>query len=319
MRIYLLILLICSNFLYAEIYPNQPITIVVAFGEGGSTDRMVRSMSFFLQEELKTPVKIINIKGKASLNASKFVLEQPNDGYTIYASTFSPYLVNNILKKDADFSIDDFSIINFQWFDFDFIAVNKNSEFNSIQELLQHIKNKKNKKLTVAVLEDSSAHLVLNILLKKMNLSVSDINIKFYQGGEKARNALKNSIVDFIIIGAQGSEHSRSFIKPLAVVKKARSKKWDAPTLNEELIKLGIQIPAIEGSIRGFAVTTKFKENYPNRYNLLIKSFKNVLSKKKIQNHLKEMKIGSIWLGPIESEKILYETFNIFSSESEDN
>jgi tripartite-type tricarboxylate transporter receptor subunit TctC len=305
--------------LYAEIYPNRPITIVVGFGEGGSTDRMVRSMSYTLQEELKTPIKIINIKGDGSLNASKYVLKQLDDGYTIYASTFLPYLVNSILKKDSNFTIKDFSIINFQWFDFDFIAVNKNSEFNSILELLQHIKNKKNKKLTVAVLQDSSAHLLLKILLKKMNLSLSDINIKFYDGGEKARNALKNSIVDFIIIGAQGSEHYRNFIKPLVVIKKARSKKWDAPTLNEELIKLNIQVPAVEGSIRGFAVSTKFKENHPNRYNLIIKSFKNILSKKKMQNHLKRMKIGSTWLGPIESEKILYETFNIFSDESGDD
>lgn len=319
MKIYLLIFLIYFNFLYAETYPNKPITIVVGFGEGGSTDRMVRSMAYSLQEELKVPIKIINIKGNASLNASKFVLEQPNDGYIIYASTFSPYLFNNILKKNANFTINDFSIINFQWFDYDFIAVNKNSEFNSILELIQHIKNKKNKKLTVAVLEDSSGHLLLKILLKKLSLSLSDVNIKFYDGGEKARIALKNSIVDFIVIGAQGSEHYRNFIKPLAVIKKSRSRKWDAPTLDEELMKLDIKIPVVEGSIRGFAVSTKFKENYPNRYNLLTKSLKNILSEKKIQNQLKKMKIGSIWLGPIESEKILYETFNIFNEESTDN
>lgn len=317
MKIYLLIFLIFSNFLYAEIYHNKPITIVVGLGEGGSTDRMVRSMSYSLQEELKTPIKIINIKGNGSLNASKYVLDQPDDGYTIYASAFSPYLFNNILKKDSNFTIDDFSIINLQWFDFDFIAVNKNSEFNSIIELLNHIKDKKDKRLTVAILEDSSAHLLLKVLLKKMNLSLSDINIKFYNGGEKARNALKNSIVDFIIIGAQGSEQYRNFIKPLVVIKKTRSKRWDAPTLNEELIQLNIQISNIEGSIRGFAVTTKFKENHPHRYNTIIKSFKNILSKKKMQNHLKKMKIGSTWLGPVESERILYENFNVFYNESQ--
>lgn len=314
MKIYLLILLISFSFLKAEVYPSKPITFVVGFGKGGSTDRMVRSMSYYLQEEFKVPINVINIKGNGTLNATKYVLSQPNDGYTIYASTFSPYLVNTALKNDSNFIIDDFSMLNFQWFDFDFIAVNKNSKFNSVLELFSYMKNKKNKKLKVAVLPNSSAHIILKLLLKKLNIPQSNINIEFYNGGEKARNAVKNSIVDFIIIGAQGSEGYRTFIKPLAVVKKKKSKRWDAPTLNEELQKINIEMPLLEGSIRGFAVTTKFKESHPTRYNLIVKSFKNILSKKKVQKLLKEEKIGYTWVGPVESEKILKETFNIFNN-----
>jgi tripartite-type tricarboxylate transporter receptor subunit TctC len=188
LKIYVLILLTLFNFLKAEIYPSKPITLVVGFGQGGSTDRMVRSMSYYLEEEFKVPINVINIKSKGTLTASKYVLSQPNDGYTIYASTFLPYLVNTVLEEDSNFTIDDFSMLNFQWFDFDFIAVNKNSKFNSILELISYMKNPENKKLTVAVLPNSSAHIILKLLLKNEFLVLSlysspqiDSNVGFFQ------------------------------------------------------------------------------------------------------------------------------------------
>ena len=102
-----------SSHSIADDYPNQSITFVVGFGVGGSVDRMTRAMSSKLGEILGQPVQVINKKGAGTLLAAKHVLAKPSDGYTVFASAFSPYLSNTILEGNADYSIDDFFFYQF--------------------------------------------------------------------------------------------------------------------------------------------------------------------------------------------------------------
>ena len=115
----------------ADDYPNKPITIVVGFGVGGSADRMTRAMSNYIAEAIGQPVQVINKRGAGTLLAANYVLDQPHDGYTVFASGFSPYLSNTILEGNADYTIEDFAYLNFQWFDEDLIALNRDSEYES--------------------------------------------------------------------------------------------------------------------------------------------------------------------------------------------
>ena len=139
--LYLLITL-CSPVVHAQEFPDQPFTLVVGFGIGGSVDRMTRVVSNYLAEELGQPVQVINRNGAGTLLAANYVLGRPHDGYTIFASAFSPYLSNTILEGNADYSIDDFSYINFQWFDEDLIALSKASKYKNLQKFFQTCKNR---------------------------------------------------------------------------------------------------------------------------------------------------------------------------------
>ena len=91
----------------ADAYPDRPVTIVVGFGIGGSADRMTRTMAPFLGAALGQPVVVVNKGGAGTLLAASYVLEQPPDGYTVFATGYSPYLSNTILEGNADYSIDD--------------------------------------------------------------------------------------------------------------------------------------------------------------------------------------------------------------------
>lgn len=101
---------------------------------------MTRIMIPLLQEELGVELDVKNIKDNASLDATKYFLSQKNDGYTLFSSAFSPYLLNVILRDDTNFSLEDFEIINLQWFEFDLFLVNKDSKFESLLEILEYIK-----------------------------------------------------------------------------------------------------------------------------------------------------------------------------------
>lgn len=304
-----------SSSLLADNYPSKPVNVVVGFGIGGSADRMTRTMSTFLSDELDGRVKVVNKKGAGTQIAANYVLKKPADGYTIFASTFAPYLANTILSGGAKYSMEDFDFINIQWFDFELLAVNKNSKYNNMVDLLNAIKNNP-KKIKAAVVQGSGGHLILKLLLDKYNIPQENLNLVTYSSGGKARTAVAGGQVDLIAISAQGSESIREFIKPLAIVKDKRMKQWDAPTLNDSIASLGIKLPVFSGSMRGFAVSKDMKEKYPLRYKKLTEAMQRTLATKSVQKFLSKSDIGYTWTGPEKSNELILESYNIFKSYS---
>jgi putative tricarboxylic transport membrane protein len=293
-------------------YPDKPINLVVGFGVGGSADRMTRSVSSFLSDKLDQAVRVVNKKGAGTMLAANYVLKAPADGYTVFASTFAPYMSNTIIHGGAKYKIDDFAFINAQWFDFDLIATNKDKPYNSLAELLTAIKEKPGK-ISAAVVQGSAGHLMVNLLLKNNGIPQKNLNLVTYNSGGKARSAAAGGQVDFIAISAEGCEGIREFLKPLAVVLDEPSKSWDAPVVNEALKPLGVTVPVLPGSIRGFAVKAEVKEQHPERFQKLVDAFQELLTDKGVKKFLKGNKIGSDFIGPDKTQELMQENYEVFN------
>lgn len=298
-----------------EDFPNQPIRLIVGFGVGGSSDRLARAMAPFLAEELKTHIEIITKEGESSKIAASYVLEQPADGYTIFATTFTPYLAHTILTKNAPYTIEDFNFINIQWFDHDIIAVNSESPYHSLAELLNLIKSGK-QKIKIAVMEGSSGHFLLELLMHNYKIERKNIELHLFSNGKLAREAITQKTVDMILISSEGSELIREHLRTLAVCSKERLSQWDVPTVNEAVSPLGFQIPNLYGSMRGFAVSAQFKKNYPKRYTRLVQSLIKILARKEVQRILRAEKIGGVWIGPKKSNALVQQTFSVYQENS---
>ena len=299
----------------ADEYPQRPITIVVGFGVGGSADRMTRAMSTFIGDAIGQPVQVINKRGAGTLLAANYVLDQPHDGYTVFASGFSPYLSNTILEGNADYTIDDFAYLNFQWFDEDLIALNKNSEYTSLPELLEDIRDNP-KTVRGAVVSGSGGHLMAKLLLEVSGIPQENLNLVAYNSGGLARAAVAGHVVDFIVISAEGTESIREYIRPLAIVGHQRSANWDVPTLTEAMAPTGIDVPVLPGSIRGFGTTAEFKRRYPERFEKLARAMQIALENEELIELLDRASIGRRWIGPEASESTMKETFSIFADYS---
>ena len=304
-------LLMSATSAIADNYPNRPIEAVVGFGTGGSADRMTRIMSNYLAEELGAPVRVTNRPCAGTQIAANYILNAPDDGYHIFSSTFAPYLTNSILAGNASYSVDDFSYINFQWFDQDLIAVNKDSGFNSLVDVLEAIKNEPGK-IRASVVQGSAGHLMARILLEAYDIPQDHLNLVTYNSGGEARTAVAGGQVDLVLISAQGSESIREFLTPLAIVSEERVEQWDVPTINEALEPLNIEVPVLQGSMRGFAVTSEFERTYPDRFNTLVQAMQSALAKKELQDELRGNEIGGLWVGPEKSTKLMKENFETF-------
>ena len=64
-------------------FPTKPITLVVPFAPGGSTDVTARRVAEEMQKTLRTSVVIENKPGAGSFVATTQVVKSPKDGYTI--------------------------------------------------------------------------------------------------------------------------------------------------------------------------------------------------------------------------------------------
>jgi tripartite-type tricarboxylate transporter receptor subunit TctC len=291
------------------------VTLVVGFGIGGSADRMARVMAPFIAEALGQPVQVINKRGAGTLLAANYIREQPDDGYTVFASSFSPYLLNTILEGNADYSIDDFAYINFQWFDEDLIAVNKDSAYRTLPQLLDAIRSSP-KTVRASVVRGSSGHLMARLLLEVSGIPQQNLNLVTYNEGGLPRAAVAGHVVDFIVISGEGSESIREYVKPLAIVSRQRSPAWDAAILSDAMAPTGIKVPNLPGSVRGFATTAEFRQQYPERFALLAAAIKAALENEDLIKILDGANIGRRWIGPEESAMTMRESFEIFKDYS---
>ncbi len=78
----------------AQAYPSKPITLIVPYSPGGTTDLVARIVADKLGKELGQPVIVENRAGAGgSLGASAYANAAP-DGYTIGVATVSTHAVN---------------------------------------------------------------------------------------------------------------------------------------------------------------------------------------------------------------------------------
>jgi tripartite-type tricarboxylate transporter receptor subunit TctC len=94
-----------------EPYPTRPIRLVVGFGAGGPTDIPARFVADKLSEALGQRVIVENKPAAAGMIATRDVLSQPRDGYTLLLCThFEP--INTALYKNAQFKLADIAPIS---------------------------------------------------------------------------------------------------------------------------------------------------------------------------------------------------------------
>ncbi len=88
-------------------YPSRPVTIVVPFTPGGSTDVLGRYAAQVLQRELHQSFVVENRAGAGGLIGIDYVAKSAPDGYTLlHAPTafgLLPYLMRSVSYSPADF------------------------------------------------------------------------------------------------------------------------------------------------------------------------------------------------------------------------
>jgi tripartite-type tricarboxylate transporter receptor subunit TctC len=87
----------------ADDYPSRPITILVPFPPGGSTDIVVRLVANKVSESIKQPIIIENRPGAAGNVAAMAIKNAPPDGYLLMVGHTGTHAINPTLYTDLKF------------------------------------------------------------------------------------------------------------------------------------------------------------------------------------------------------------------------
>ena len=170
----------------ADEYPDGPITMIVGYSAGGTSDTATRIVAEALSEELGQPVVVENRPGAATTVASNYVKNQEADGYTLYAAAVSIAL-NPYLQPSVDYSLDDFTALS-GLADVPFVLhVNKDLGVSDMDGLIELVKSKPGEIAIGTSGAGAINHLIAEYWKDALGL---DAIIIHYQGDAPARQDL---------------------------------------------------------------------------------------------------------------------------------
>ncbi len=100
------LLLLTSNIVLADGYPNKPIKAIVPFAAGSATDQIGRAFAVKMAETLGQPVVIENRPGANGMIGADVVAKAPADGYTLLFGTNSTNAALKSLVKNLPYNQD---------------------------------------------------------------------------------------------------------------------------------------------------------------------------------------------------------------------
>ena len=80
-------------------YPEKPITVIVPWPAGGTTDIVGRLLAEAMSAELGRPIAVVNRVGAGGSLGTRAALDAPKDGYTVLVTTSGNHILTPIAKS----------------------------------------------------------------------------------------------------------------------------------------------------------------------------------------------------------------------------
>jgi tripartite-type tricarboxylate transporter receptor subunit TctC len=213
-------------------YPSRPITMVVAFAAGGSTDLVARVLAQRLGSALGQTVIIENKGGADGAIGTGAVARAAPDGYTIILSTTSTHVINPLLYKDIAYNPStDFTPVSLVAQSPNILVSSEKFNAKSVADVIARAKAAPG---TLNVATGATMHLLNAAMFKSMaNLTWVDVP---YKGSGPAINDLISGQVDLMFdqLPSSLAQVQGGRLKAVAVTSRQRtSVAPDIPTIAE--------------------------------------------------------------------------------------
>lgn len=161
--------------------PKKPITIIVPWSAGGSTDQLARIIAGEIEDPLGQKIVIQNQPGASGSVGTQSALDAPRDGYTWTAGAAVDIGVYSLLGL-IDTRIEDWNLFlgvaNVM-----IVSVNPDSPYQTFDDLLAAFKAKPGKIGVATAGQSSAGHIAMEIIKKYTGVEYKMIP---YDGGNPA-------------------------------------------------------------------------------------------------------------------------------------
>jgi tripartite-type tricarboxylate transporter receptor subunit TctC len=181
---------------HAERYPSRPVTIIVPFPPGGSTDTVARIMAKGMEPILGQPVVVENVAGGSGRAGVEKLARAAPDGYTIDIGQWDTH-IGGIINKIAFDLEKDFVPIGLISVNPQLLLAHNAFEPNDLKGVVAWMKANPGK---VRFSNQNGAAQVAGFLLKK----AAGVEFEFvrYQGAAPAMKDLVAGKVDLLVVQA---------------------------------------------------------------------------------------------------------------------
>ena len=215
-------------------YPSRPITIVVPFTPGGSSDITARNIGQKLSEILGQSVIIDNKPGANGGLGATYVAKAPADGYTLFVGSIGVFAINPVLYKDLAYDPRrDFDLLSVVVRTPNALVATANFPPNTVAEFVDYLKKNPNRVSFASSGTGSSDHLTAALFWQKTG--TTGIHVP-YKGGSAAHMDIiaGNSNVSFQNLGSITQHVRGGKMKILAVTADKRDSMFpNTPTMGE--------------------------------------------------------------------------------------
>lgn len=215
-------------------YPTKPVTVIVPFPPGGSTDTIARAISAKLTEKFGQTFIVENRAGATGAIGADQVRRAPADGYTLLVSSLAVFVVNPHLQKNLPSDPSkDFDLLTVAVQAPNVLVASPNMKVNSVADVIALLKKEPGKASFASSGAGSSDHLTAALFWQQTGTEGLHVP---YKGGAPAIQDLLGGQVDFSFqnINAVLPHIQAGRLKALAVTGSKRSPVLpNVPTLTE--------------------------------------------------------------------------------------
>jgi tripartite-type tricarboxylate transporter receptor subunit TctC len=179
---------------FAAEYPTKPISFVIPYPAGGSTDLTGRAMSYAAKSYLGQPVICENKGGGGGTVGPALVISKPPDGYTIGISSGAVTIAYHMGKLNFNPLTDTTNIIRYTTYVFGMV-VRSDAPWKSIQEFVKYAKENPGKVTYGTPGVGTNPHLAMEEL--SIITGINLVHMPF-KGGAEAATALLGGHIDAV-------------------------------------------------------------------------------------------------------------------------
>lgn len=221
----------------AQAWPSRPITLIVPFAAGGTTDVLARALGERLQQSLGQPVVIESKPGAGATIGADFVAKAKPDGYTLLVGAVHHTIATSVYKKlPYDFQKDLAPITTIAMVP-NVLVVNANTPARNVNELVALLKAEPAKANYGSNGNGTAQHLIGTQF--QNNTGAKLTHIAYKGSGPLATDLLGGQVLmSFDTITPVLPHIKAGKLRPLAVTTATRSPALpDVPTLDEAGLK----------------------------------------------------------------------------------
>ncbi|MDF3885385.1 tripartite tricarboxylate transporter substrate binding protein [Cupriavidus basilensis] len=215
-------------------WPSKPITYVVPFPPGGTTDTLARLIGQRLGQALGTTVVVENRPGAGGNIGSDFAAKAAPDGYTILGGTISSHAINASLYPKMPYDVvKSFAPITLIGTNANVLVVSAGSPFKTVTDIVAEAKARPDTLAFASAGNGTSQHLAGELFKSLAGIKLTHIPYK--GSGPAIQDVMAGQVpmmFDTTVVAAQHVDSGK--LRALAVTSAKRIKSMpNVPTMAE--------------------------------------------------------------------------------------